>query len=424
MHKVLDETGGTKSVDFLLDALLILALFGFIGMTFLQERRATVFDFICLGPLIARRFIIKNELRHSLPKSLVIMVSLYLASEIIGALLSANRPWAFSELRRFVPVFTAGLLFTTPLSKKSRKILITFFFIAAALAGLIGILQNFGLIYKGGVYWGDDRPHGFISHPILYAAILAFVSASTLIMLFVKKNDLYQSFMGRCFLLTVFFLTSSGILFSGSRSVWIALVVACMITLFLYNRRKAFLFFFYLVMVCILIFIFSSSLRQRAESIVTSVYNADDVMEGTGNRLELWKGSLLLLKEHPFLGVGTWNFQSAIEELIQEKKVKEMPIRMHAHSLYFQALATRGITGFVLTLGLFTTLVAWGRKEIRDYSGIGGYIIILSTVLTIVGGLWEINIEINQYIAAYCLTIGLIGPYRADRISPFIAPSI
>jgi O-antigen ligase len=172
-------------------------------------------------------------------------------------------------------------------------------------------------------------------------------------------------------------------------------------------------------MVTILIFIFSSSLRQRAASIVTSVY-ADNVTVGTGNRLELWKGSLLLFKRYPLLGVGTWNFQSAIEELIREKKVKEMPIRMHAHSIYLQALATRGITGFALTIGLFTALVAWGRREIRDHGGIGGYIIIVSTVLMIVGGLWEINIEINQFLAVYCLMVGLIGPYGADRTSPFI----
>ncbi len=102
----------------------------------------------------------------------------------------------------------------------------------------------------------------------------------------------------------------------------------------------------------------SSSLRQRAISIVTSIYT-DDVMAGSGNRLELWKGSLLFFKRYPFPGVGTWNHQSVIEEFIRDKKVKTMP-RMHAHSIYLQALATRGITGFAVTIGLFTTLVAWG----------------------------------------------------------------
>ncbi len=403
----------TKIVSHSIEVLVVLALSALISVTFFSERRETAWEFVCLGVLLVWRYILHFETQRSLPKSLIIVVALYLASEIVGAFLSADRHWALTELKRFVHVFIAGLLFTAPLSDKNRKIVITFFFITAALAGLVGILQYFGLIYKGGVFAGDNRPHGFISHPILYAAILAFVSASAVMMLFIKKNILYRSRMGRYFLLAVLILTFGGVLFSGTRSVWIALVAACTITLFLYDRRKASIFFFSLVMIFILIFILSSSLRQRAISIVTSVYT-DDATIGTGNRLELWKGSLLLFKKYPLLGVGTWNFQTAIEELIREKKVKEMPIRMHAHSIYLQALATRGITGFAVTLGLFSVLVAWGSREIRDHGGIGGYVIILSTLLAAVGGLWEVNMEINQFLAAYCLTIGLIGPYGAN----------
>ena len=88
---------------------------------------------------------------------------------------------------------------------------------------------------------------------------------------------------------------------------------------------------------------------------------------------------------------------------------------MHAHNIYMHALATRGLIGFALTVGLFVVLITWGMRSIRDGGGIGGYIIILSTVLAIVGGLTEINLDINKFLAAYCLTIGLLGPYGSIK---------
>jgi len=164
------------------------------------------------------------------------------------------------------------------------------------------------------------------------------------------------------------------------------------------------------------IFIFNSTLRQRATSIVTSFYTENE-KGSTGNRLELWKGSLMIFKERPLLGTGTGNFESSIKRLITEKKLKEMPYTMHAHNIFFQALATRGLIGFVITIGFFATLVKWGIKEIREHGGIGGYAILFCSVLTIVGGLTENNIENGKFLAALCLTIGLIGPYGAYQVS-------
>ena len=63
---------------------------------------------------------------------------------------------------------------------------------------------------------------------------------------------------------------------------------------------------------------------------------------------------------------------------------------------------------------VFVALIKWGIREI-NYQRIGGYIIVLSGILTIVGGLTENNTEHAKYLAAFCFTVGLIGPYGEGK---------
>jgi O-antigen ligase len=153
-----------------------------------------------------------------------------------------------------------------------------------------------------------------------------------------------------------------------------------------------------------------NNLRNKAKSIVTSVYT-EDVKGSTGTRIELWKGALLIFNESPLLGVGTGNFVPSINRLVQAKRLKEIPNVVHAHNIFLQALATRGILGFIILAMFFIALMKWGMSETKSHGGIGGYIIMFCTILTMVGGLTEDNLGTTKYFAAYFFTIGLIGPF-------------
>jgi O-antigen ligase len=232
-------------------------------------------------------------------------------------------------------------------------------------------------------------------------------------MLFIK-NDIFTTIKEKYLLSTIAVLTVVGIVLSESRGVWIALFAACITVLFFYKRTKALIFALLLIATFIPLLSVSGTLRQRTVSIVTSFYTEDE-KGSTGNRLELMKGALLIFEEHPLLGTGYGDFQSDIKEFVSKKKLKDIPATVHAHNIFFQALAARGIIGFVILIALFTSLVLWGKKQIKDHRVIGGYIIILSALLTIVGGLTENNIEIHRFLAVCGFTIGLIGPYGLEK---------
>ena len=408
MREIIKAEEMKNKISGYMEIFLVLSLTALAATIYFTQRRASVFDSVAAGALLVWRFILKHKSQRSLPSSLVIWTVLYLLSCFIGALMSENRHWELTEFRRYIHLFIAGLLFTAPISDNYRKIIISSFFSCAAIAGIVGILQFTGFLIKP----DPLSPHGLSPHPIVYASMLAFACGSAIIMFFFRENELFQSRTGKAILLVTILLTFGGIISSESRGVWIALVAACTVTLFLYDRNKTLIFFFAILTAMTAIFIFNNTLRQRATSIVTSFYTENE-KGSTGNRLELWKGSLMIFRERPILGTGTGNFESNIKRLIVEKKLKEMPYTMHAHNIFFHALATRGIIGFVITIGLFAALVKWGMQEIREHGRIGGYTIIFCSVLTIVGGLTENNIENSQFLAALCLTIGLIGPYGA-----------
>jgi O-antigen ligase len=390
-----------------IEKIIVISLSASAGILFFTQRRNSIYDALSMGALLLWRFLLRNGSQRRLPKSLIIWTILYLISYGIGALISENQHWPFPELDSFRYVFIAGLLFTAPIPDKDRKIIIIFLFVAAALSGLIGILQYFGLIYME-----YPRPHGFSPHPILYASMLSFVCSSSVIMFFIPNNNPFQTKKERYFLLIIILLTFGGILLSGSRGAWLALVIACSIALFLYDRKKTFNFLLVLTMSCLIVLPFSNSLRQRATSILSAIHGKD--IEGSlsiETRIELWKGALLIFRESPILGSGIWDFETDIDKLVKEKKLNNVATAVHAHNIFFQALATRGLMGLIFTIGLLSALMIWGMKEIQCEGGIGGYIIILCTVLTIIGGFTEDNIETTKYLAIYGITIGLIGPY-------------
>jgi O-antigen ligase len=339
-----------------------------------------------------------------MPKYLVAAVIIFMLDIFLGGVMSDNYAKGLSELKKYWNVFLCAMLFTCPMSSTNRRLVIIVFFAAACLAGLMGILQHYGIIFEI-----KPRSMGF-THPIHYAGILAFACSTSLMMLLIK-NNIFSSLNARAFLVLTASFSFVGILLSQTRGVWVALIVSCLIVLFIYNYKKAIGYLAVMIVLSASVFTASDSLRERAHSIITSAryfYSEDDSLK-IPQRYHIWKGALVIFKDSPVLGTGTGDFRGDIIDLMEEGKLNKEYIPSHAHSIYFQWLATQGIVGLLSLVALLTLLIIWGLGEIRKRGGIGGYIIVLAVLLTISGGLTENNIGISKYFAAWCFTMGLIG---------------
>ncbi|MDA8091176.1 MAG: O-antigen ligase family protein [Actinomycetota bacterium] len=372
---------------------------------FFSQTAMEVFALASLLFLLIWRFRKGPAPTHRVPRFVIIMAAVFLLNLFINVLVSADKAKGFVYIENYWKFFLSGLLFTAPICNKNRMKIIAAFLIGAFFSGLWGVFQHYGIFFQM-----ETRANGN-THSIYYAGMLAFPCASA-IMLLLSRDPFVKSVWGRILASAAMLISLAGILFSQSRGVWIAVFGSWVIMMFfLYGRRKAGGLVLIAVAAIVLMFTFNGALRRRATSIVTSIYT-ENYTGSTGNRLQLWKGALLMYTEHPVLGTGINGWGPALDRLISEGKVAPVPVRCEAHNMFLQGLATQGTVGFVILLLFIYVLFKWGMVETRDQGGIGGHMIIWSTLLVIIGGLTENSIGLSKYLAVYCLTIGLMGGYR------------
>jgi O-antigen ligase len=398
----------------LAERILLITLTGLGLSFFFSSWGVSRFSMWSLYVLLIWRFVVGYEPVRRIPKSLLVITVLYLLGFIISAFVSdvkTNVVWALKDYRL---IFLAGLLFTAPLSDRARRFLIYIFFIGSALGGLLGILQYFGLFLDT---FRNHRALGLSQHPVIYGTQMALVSGVALLSLLLTNGSIKISRNELLLVSATILLSIAGMLFSQSRGVWLAFVTASSVTLLLYNFRKGLLFILLLIVSSSLAFSLSSTLKERAVSIAAAAVDPETDAGSAGIRLKLWKGALMIFRESPLFGTGIGDFNSDINRLAKSRQLRGVPpeTRGNAHSSYFHTLATRGIVGFVLLISLYTSIMIFALKEIKNNAGPGGYVINFITIVLIVGGLtvpYLGGIGMTLVLAQYCFIFGVLGPMR------------
>jgi O-antigen ligase len=408
-HDATVTTSGNGILMKRLEQVLVVTLSGLGVSLFFSQTGIDIFGITSLFVLVMGSFALRHERRHRFPRYLLAAAAIYLFGQLFGAFESDYQLRAFSDVKKFWNIFLCGLLIAYPFEEKSRRRVMAFFFTGAIAVSIMGIFQHYGIFFEKA-----GRAHG-LTHPIHFAANLAFVCASALILIAMPNNIISRSGKNFLFLATTALISFVGMVMSQTRGVMLAFLGACMIVLLVYNARKGIVFLFSFAVIMALVFAASPALRDRWASTLTSV-STEDESGSTGNRLELWKGSLMIFRKAPVFGTGIGDFQPDIEDLIAAGRLKEMPVRVHAHNIYLQALATQGVVGLCLLIALLASLIAWGSREIRD-RGAPGYLLLLFTLLIMLGGLTENNLGVSKVVAAYCFSMGLMGGFGTKNES-------
>lgn len=135
-------------------------------------------------------------------------------------------------------------------------------------------------------------------------------------------------------------------------------------------------------------------------------------------RLNLWRNTLLLVRGAPLLGAGLGNFQRRMIEMVEDGRSWSPWVReyAHAHSIYFDALATAGLLGLAATVGAYLLLPLWvfggmlGRFETSDgrFCAAAGAVTVLAfATFGLSEGLWTRNPFVNTYVI--CIAVMLAG---------------
>ncbi|MEN8169034.1 MAG: O-antigen ligase family protein [Pseudomonadota bacterium] len=143
-----------------------------------------------------------------------------------------------------------------------------------------------------------------------------------------------------------------------------------------------------------------------------------------GIRLNLWRNSLLLLKETPLLGTGVGDFQADMKRMVEDGRSwnKYVANYNHAHSIYIDTLVKGGVLGFVVMVTSFLLLpfiafvrVVRSAEQPRErFYAVGGVLLIAAfATFGLSEGLWSRNPFVNTYVI--CLVVFMAGMVNSRK---------
>jgi O-antigen ligase len=137
-----------------------------------------------------------------------------------------------------------------------------------------------------------------------------------------------------------------------------------------------------------------------------------------GIRLNLWRNSLLLARDHPLLGIGPGQFNARMQDMVADGRSLNPWVTeySHAHSIYFDALVSAGVLGLVAMMAgyLFLPFRTFGgmldsvRTAGGRYCAIGGVLTVLAfATFGLSEALWTRNPFVTTYVL--CIAVLLSG---------------
>jgi len=343
---------------------------------------------ICTGFVIFI-FLLKRSVRqdYRAPQtSLNKLVYLFLAIVFVSFLRSehfGNSLKGFMRIPKYLFLYFALVDFFVADAKRLRR----FFWLMTGVSCFIflnGIFQHFfgfdilrhreliNLDYQRRLMASFVHPNDFGAYIITILPLsFAFLS---------KELSKKQ----RAFLLAVSLLGLYCLIRTSSRSAWLGFIFAVSIYAFYLRRRFA---LFVPVILLGLIAVSPNGFER-----ITSLFARDE--NTVWERLQLWRGTWEMVKEHPFLGFGINTFS---EYYPQYRPPDYQDIR-YTHNCYLQMWSEIGIVGLVsfCLIPFWTLKKTWYRLREKIQSDLEGYML-LGLVCGYIAFLIQAGLDTNFY---------------------------
>jgi O-antigen ligase len=158
------------------------------------------------------------------------------------------------------------------------------------------------------------------------------------------------------------------------------------------------------------VFLPNDQLIDRFASISSTAEISSDT------RLQIWKDTLLLVREYPLFGCGLGAYEPV---LLRYKTVAPDHTVDYAHNDYLQILAEFGVPGFALALAFLVVITASLTRTIFDAPGMEQRALPLACIGAVTALVLHSFVDFNLYVpsnamvAAWIAGLSLGGPPRA-----------
>lgn len=317
----------------------------------------------------------------------------------------------FQAILCFVFLFYLSLIYLD--SKKWLEYFFWALFIAATLIIIYGVVQGLGyepifpFFMVRPEQWGG-RARSTLGNAVFLGGYLAFI-LPLILDAFLKRRDwLFLIFGG------FFALGFASNVFSQSRGGWLGMIAGVSLLvagrIYLYRRNQAGIGYrlevkhwsllILAVAVVFLVFLFYIGQGNPGEKLTYFYQHFLSIFKfGEGSaatRIEIWKSSLRMINDRPFLGVGPdqmLNYFPQYRTVRYTEIEGEMTMPDRCHNEYLQVAVNLGIPGFLAFLWLLIYLFFCISKPLKEgnlylwglTAALVGYLVQAITSITIVG---------------------------------------
>jgi O-antigen ligase len=365
--------------------------------------------FKLLLPLIVFTVLVYGALlqgpdRRKLP-AIFAGITLLTAAALISSLQALEPSEAFADV--FL-LLTAGALFVAILNTCRRRDQLLLVVVGALLALLIasvhGVVQHFEGVFstQGFVFGGESvgRVQGVFGHPNEYAGFLAMLlPLAVAIAATGEMPSKLRLLAGVAALAAVPALN-----YSYARTATATLVLGALIWLLIMRPKLA-------LITAVVVAVAAVSL---APDVLKERFNPESAQDDVTLRTDVAQSALDIYSEHPLLGVGVNNFQTAYSERLATETAgqrrllhnEQLLVPTAAPSQYLNTLAEQGLVG-IGALAIFLSLAlgsAWRVSKARDPAVRGlGIGIGMAVSAVILNSLAQISLQEVQVVILFTL---------------------
>nr|MBK5234106.1 O-antigen ligase family protein [Clostridium sp.] len=293
---------------------------------------------------IRKRFI--SGIIDFFTNKLSILMAILFGIMLVSTVYATDKSLALTESLRYLTyLFIYFIIKYEFNTKEAITTLLKCYIFTSLLLSIFGIIQHFTI-------WGLDEKF-----------IVAYSSGYTVIKI---AATMYNPNAYAAYLILIIFPVIMLSIYEKRlkyRAIYTIISILLIVNLFMtYSRNAQLGFALGAIILCVVyswkliipfgltgtVLMFIPSVLDRAKDIPNALQNE--------SRLKLWKTAIMMIKEHPILGVGNGNYATRYNEYVSKyKELKYFEYQDYpAHNSYLKVQSELGIIGIVSFLGIIT----------------------------------------------------------------------
>ena len=349
---------------------------------------------VVIFPLLFKKRAFTKADFKILKSPFVYFYAAYLLITGISIFVSQNTAEAVHEFLKtftFFILFLYLVLFILP-KENSKEFFLKAFIIFSLIVSAIGVIQIIQIFPEHG--FGVKAAYlikGNFAHKNMFSQILFFSFTFATYSIYVFKDSWRKAaFIGS--LLNLFLIAAI-----MTRSVWLAVIAAFAASTLIYFialrkksdkpllSKKMLIILGSVVGVAFLAIVVFAQLDKK-DTLKKHVTSTVDFKKGsTFHRLNIWKKSGTIFKEHPIIGVGAGNWKVEVlkYDVVLFNKGWKVPRR--THNDYISVITETGILGMISYLSMFVLMLVYTIRIMKRQEGNEDKLFSLALFFAIIG---------------------------------------